>query len=79
MPEVIEAIYEHGVFKPLQKRAIPDGQHVRLVIETTDVTTSEDMLALAAQVYEGLSAEEVDGIEEIACNRRDFFGGAASQ
>ena len=78
MLEAIEAIYEKGVFKPLQELEIPEGQHVRLVIETTQATTSEDMLALAAQVYEGLSPEEVDTIEEIACNRRDFFGESTS-
>jgi predicted DNA-binding antitoxin AbrB/MazE fold protein len=74
MPEVIEAIYAQGVFKPLRTPDIPDGQHVRLVVETAEVTTSEDLLALAAQVYEGLSPEDVDTIEKIACTRRDFFG-----
>lgn len=78
MPEVIEAIYEHGVFKPLRALEIPDGQHVRLVVETSEVKTSEDMLALAARVYEELSPEDVDAIEEIACTRRDFFGEATS-
>ena len=76
MSEVIEAIYEQGVFKPLQALEIPEGQHVRLVVETAEAKTAEDMLALAAQVYEGLSPEDVDTIEEIACNRRDFFGEA---
>ncbi len=74
MPTVIEAIYEHGVFKPLEALEIPDGQHVRLVVETAEATTSEDMLALAAQVYKGLDSEDVDAIEEIACHRRGFFG-----
>lgn len=78
MPEVIEAIYEQGVFKPLRELAIPDGQHVRLLVETTEVPTSEDMLALAAQVYEGLSPEDVDAIEGIACHRGGFFGEATS-
>lgn len=78
MPEVIEAIYEKGVFKPLQELELPDGQHVRLVVETAEATTSDDMLALAAQVYEGLSPEDVDTVEEIACNRRDFFGESTS-
>ena len=78
MPAVIEAIYEKGVFKPLQALEIPEGQHVRLVVETAEATTSDDLLALAADVYEGLAPEDVDAIEEIACNRRDFFGDSAS-
>ena len=77
MPEV-KAIYEHGVFKPLQELEIPDGQHIRLVVETSEVKTSEDMRTLAAQIYEELSPEDVDAIEEIACTRRNFFGEAMS-
>ena len=75
--ETIDAIYVHGVFKPLKAPAIPDGQRVRLVVETV-IATPEDLLALAAQVYEGLSSEQVDAIEEIAIDRRNFFGKAAS-
>ena len=78
MQEVIEAIYEKGVFKPLQAPGIPDGQRVRLVVETAEAKTSDDMLALAAQVYEGLAPEDVDAIEEIACNRGNFFGESTS-
>ena len=78
MPEVIEAIYEKGVFKPLQELEIPEGQRVRLVVETAAGTTSDEMLALAAQVYEGLAPEEVDAVEDIACQRDDFFGDSAS-
>jgi len=75
--ETIDAIYVHGVFKPLQALAIPEGQRVRLVVETVN-PTPEDLLALAAQVYEGLSSEQVDAIEEIALDRRDFFGKVTS-
>ena len=74
MSEIIEAVYEKGVFKPLQALELPEGQHVRLVVEATETSSSEDILALAAQVYEGLSPEDIDAIEHIASNRRDFFG-----
>ena len=33
MPKVIEAIYEKGVFKPLQKVDLKEGEKVRLRIE----------------------------------------------
>ena len=33
MPKIIEAIYENGVFKPLQKVDLKDGEKVRLKIE----------------------------------------------
>ena len=61
------------LYRP-QKLEIPERQHVLLMIEATETTTSEDMLALAAQVYEGLSPKDAHTVEEIASNRRDFFG-----
>lgn len=33
-----------------------------------------DVLALAGQVYAGLSEEEIDEVERIALDRRPFFG-----
>ncbi|OIP89941.1 MAG: hypothetical protein AUK24_05465 [Syntrophaceae bacterium CG2_30_49_12] len=74
MRENIDAIYERGVFRPLKHPAIPDGQHVRLLVEALEEATTEDMLELAAQVYDGLSPQQIDEIEEIAIDRRDFFG-----
>ena len=32
MPKVIEAIYENGVFKPLEKIDLKDGERVRVEI-----------------------------------------------
>jgi predicted DNA-binding antitoxin AbrB/MazE fold protein len=33
MPKIIEAIYENGVFKPLEKVDLREGEKVRLRIE----------------------------------------------
>ncbi len=33
MDEVIKAIYENGVFKPLKKPNLKEGQRVRIIIE----------------------------------------------
>lgn len=49
---------------------ISEGQQVRLIVETTSEATPEDLLELAAQVYQGLSAEQVDEIEQIALHRQ---------
>ena len=74
MTQTLEAVFENGTFRLLEKPAVPlrDGQHVRLMFETG--TTPEDVLALAGQVYAGLSEEEVDDVERIAFDRRPFFG-----
>ncbi|AAB90159.1 conserved hypothetical protein [Archaeoglobus fulgidus DSM 4304] len=33
MPKIIEAVYENGVFKPLQKVDLKEGEKIRLRIE----------------------------------------------
>lgn len=74
MTQTCEAVFENGVFRPLGlPEPISDGQHVRLTVEAEEPA---DALALAAQVYEGLPEEQVDDIEKIALDRRDFFAPA---
>jgi hypothetical protein len=41
--------------------------------------SAEDVIELAAQVYEGLSDEEMDEIERIALDRGDFFRDSTPQ
>jgi hypothetical protein len=52
-----------------------DGQRVRLVVETEELPDA--ILALAASVYAGLSPQDITEIEQIALQRRDFFGDEA--
>ena len=73
MKQTIDAIYENGTFRPVQTDAvhIPEGQRVRVTI--SDVEEPE-ALRLAAQVYDGLSNQEIDEIEQISLDRSRFFG-----
>jgi predicted DNA-binding antitoxin AbrB/MazE fold protein len=72
MTQICEAVYENGIFRPVVPVApsLVEGQHVRPVVETE---TPEDILRLAAQVYAGLSEQEVNGIEQVALDRCTFF------
>jgi predicted DNA-binding antitoxin AbrB/MazE fold protein len=72
--QTVDAIFEHGTFRLVQVLPVPlrDGQRVRLVIETNE--SPETILALAANVYAGLSPQEINEVEQIALQRRDFFG-----
>jgi predicted DNA-binding antitoxin AbrB/MazE fold protein len=74
MSQIVDAVFEQGVFRPLGSPAVPivEGQHVRLTVDTVDVRPAE-LLEAAAQVYAGLSEREIDEIEHIALDRRDFF------
>ena len=72
MKQAIDAIYENGTFKPVH----PDQVHVRegqLVTLVVDDRTLPEPLRLAARVYEGLSAQEIDEIEQITLDRSRFF------
>ena len=73
MSQIVEAIYERGSFKLLgEPLALVEGQRVKLIIEPT-AEPSEELLDLAAQVYEGLSDDAVEAVEQIALDRREFF------
>lgn len=75
MTQTIEAIYQNGIFKPLNpvSEKLSEGETVELIIK--DKTLSpEEMLKLASQVYEGLSEEDINDIEKIALDRSNFFG-----
>jgi len=70
----VEAVYEKGVFRPLL--AIPElseGQRVRIVVEFSRDADTDEILELAASIYDGLSEQDVDEIETIALNRSAFF------
>jgi hypothetical protein len=46
-----------------------------LVPAIEEVLPPEELLRLAAQVYEGLSPDEIDEVERIALDRSHFFDG----
>lgn len=69
MKQMLDAIYENGVFRPLERPKVSEGQRVRLIVETPPDTDVDDMLRLAAEVYDGLSTEQIEEIEKIALDR----------
>ena len=73
MKQAIDAIYENGTFRPLQRDTvtIPDGQRVRI---TVDDECEPESLRLAATVYDGLSDADIDEVERVALDRGSFFG-----
>ena len=73
MKQVIDAVYENGTFRPMQPNTIEisEGTHVRI---TVDDETEPVVLKLATCVYDGLSEEDIDEIEQIALDRSNFFG-----
>lgn len=74
MTQTLDAVFKDGSFKPLNNGSLSfaEGQRVRLTVETP-AETQDDLIELAAQVYDGLTEEEVDEVERLALDRRSFF------
>jgi predicted DNA-binding antitoxin AbrB/MazE fold protein len=72
MIETVDAIYENGIFRPLDEIHISEGLKVKLIIDS-DNEKSKDIINLATGVYDGLSEKDISEIEKIALDRRDFF------
>lgn len=72
MRTTVEAIFEDGVFKPVKPPELPEGQRVQITVESVPRSAPDDILRIAAEVYQGLSASDVEEIEEMA-HRRPFF------
>jgi predicted DNA-binding antitoxin AbrB/MazE fold protein len=62
MARLIEAVFEKGVFRPLQPVDLKDGQHVKVALPPSAATTTvtpEDEKALRAHGY-GIFADISD-------------------
>jgi len=62
----VQAIFQDGVFRPVSRPDLPEGQRVRLTVERVAQATPEDILKLARRVYEGLSEEDIAEVEAVA-------------
>ena len=68
----LDAVFQDGVFKPERRPDLSEGERVRITVETMGRAMPEDILHLAARVYEGLSTKDIDEIEEMARHRTLF-------
>ncbi len=57
MPKVIHAIYENGVFKPVDKIDLPERQQVEIVLQETTSATWKTQ-----GVLKGLDSRTIDGL-----------------
>lgn len=73
MHQSLEAIFEDGVFKPLGPASLPPGQRVRIEFDLEPCPSPDELLRLAASVYEGLSADDIREVESATQRRSEFF------
>ena len=58
----LEAVYEHGVLRPLTPLHLREGETVQVTVEST-TGQRVDALELAGRVLDGLTEEEVEEFE----------------
>jgi hypothetical protein len=85
MPELtsqtVEATYEGDILRLHDSLPLSKQQRVWVVVipipESTLLTretpSPDELLCLAAQVYEGLSPDDIDEIERVVLDRSHFF------
>jgi predicted DNA-binding antitoxin AbrB/MazE fold protein len=71
MSDQVEAIYENGVFRPLDRITLPDGERVHLTVVVADESTDDPAHNL------GRIAEET-GISDLATNIDHYLYGLPS-
>ena len=76
MRKIIEAVYDNGVFRPLEPVVLPEGEHVQVRMPDGLPAQHERLAALEAfeAISEELTKEPWDVFEE-AVQRRQWFGG----
>jgi predicted DNA-binding antitoxin AbrB/MazE fold protein len=74
MTQTLDAVFKDGSFKPLNNGSLPfaEGQRVKLTVETP-AEAQDDLIELVAQIYDGLTEEDVNEVERLALDRRGFF------
>jgi predicted DNA-binding antitoxin AbrB/MazE fold protein len=73
MRQTIKARYHDGILQPLEPLALADDAEVQVTVETAAAVSAEDILRHAADVYQGLTKQEIAQVEAIALDRRHFF------
>jgi predicted DNA-binding antitoxin AbrB/MazE fold protein len=75
MSRTIAAVYENGVFKPLEAAPLPEGEHVQIPLPELSAGAERRLAALNAfeSSIEDLTEEQWQRFDE-AVPRRPWFG-----
>jgi predicted DNA-binding antitoxin AbrB/MazE fold protein len=74
--KTIEAVYENGVFRPLEAVTLPEGEHVQVTVPEASEEIQQRLAALDAfdASLENLTEEQWQRFDE-AVQRHPWFGG----
>ncbi len=76
MSKTIEAVYEKGVFRPLEPISLPEGEQVQVTVPEVNPEIQRRLAALDAfeAALEDMTEEQWEKFDE-AVQRRSWFGG----
>jgi hypothetical protein len=82
---IVEATYEGDTLRLHDSLPLREQQTVWVVVvpapgsesETEEARSPDEILRLAAEVYEGLFAQDLQEIEALALDRSQYFAGRA--
>jgi len=73
MSQILEAIYENGVLRPLEKLDLEEQQRVRVELHDDSFGDVKEHLKAWHELYEGFTDEEVAEIDSIVLDRASFM------
>jgi len=76
MSKTIEAVYEKGVFRPLEPVALPEGERVQVSVPELSAEVQQRLATLDdfEATLEDMTEEQWEKFDE-AVQRRPWFGG----
>ncbi|MCI1280077.1 MAG: antitoxin family protein [Nitrospira sp.] len=79
MRQTIKARYHYGELQPLEPLGLANETEVQVSVDTALALSADEILRRAAQVYQGLTADEITQVESIALDRQHFLREPAAQ
>lgn len=74
MSQHLKAVYEHGVFRPLEPVRLNEHQQVTLLLETTlDVEKEKPIWEVAADLVREIPEDELDAMPTDAAAQHDHY------
>jgi predicted DNA-binding antitoxin AbrB/MazE fold protein len=83
MPQHLKAVYEHGVFRPLEPIRLQEHQEVTLVLETaadeSGAAEQKPIWEVAADLVRGIPEDVLDSVPTDGAAQHDHYLYAATK
>jgi len=73
MEQTVEAVYEHGILKPLKSLDLQEHQRVIITVHIPQPENPGEAMQEWEMVYQGLSEQDIVELERIILDRAHFM------